>query len=176
MPCCYYNDNDAATYAQQHCKPQYANTEQSCLQVRTRFPREAARQHAAKAGRSQRRAKTCTCTSIAILQRIDISRDEERTRACCLPAPASKYRSSSAAGGRAIQTATFSEEEELEGSIAPACSDESAWLTGRSLPDAAAAAALSSSAAARRIQRHAPHRRDTSGQPNQTQAVNLMKR
>jgi hypothetical protein len=51
--------------------------------------------------------------TIAILQRVDDSRDEERTRACGLPAPTSKYRSSSAAGGRTIQTATSSEEEEL---------------------------------------------------------------
>ena len=66
-----------------------------------------------QARRSPKPSRDMYMQSIATLKRIDIRRDEERTRACCLPAPTSKHRSSSAAGGRMIQTATSAEEEEL---------------------------------------------------------------
>ena len=64
----HYDDEQAAT---PQCTTMQASThykqltnELTCRRA-TQVPREAARQQATKARRSQRRAKTCTCTAIA---------------------------------------------------------------------------------------------------------------
>ena len=78
----------AFTRAAGHCKPQHTNTKQSCLQVRTRFPREAAR-HAASSGQKEPKSSRVmhAIPSLRYRKLMFSEAMKKRTRECCLPAP-----------------------------------------------------------------------------------------